>query len=486
GFLSSPDGAWSAYKGESGFLSRLELTGYAVGDGQAEGKLSIGDPRSPQQPTNTIAENAQELQRYLTGVKRLTGAEEVDLVAHSMGGLISRYYIDRLMEERDVAQLLMVASPHGGSNCANLPASLGFFLPASLELRPAYMQQIFNRQITRRRGVPFHLFAGNPILQSFKAPCTGVPSDMVVERNSVATLDSPQLELPYMHTAMNRSEQVFQEFVAPLLKQGTGDFSLAADPPLEPAATGSLQFTKLFTGHVRPGQPEELTIQLNDLTVASFSMFDPTRSLAVEVRGAAGKVIPLNFDDHGLVQVDEPSSLIYLGYGFENPKPGPWKVTVLPTAETLPEGADFAIAAKVVGSATLQANVTPLAPDFDEPVTLTARLNLAEVPVSDAKILATIRHPDGHRETVTLVGGADKTFTWTPHRPGLYGVDITAESYTLDGIPIARTAFLAFEMQPASRKGGVNLLLLSALGSGAACWVGWRLRLLHRFWRRPQ
>ena len=477
GFLASAEGAWSAYKGESGFLSPLGLTGYAVGDGQVEGKLSVGDPRSPQQTTNTIAENAQELSRYLTGVKRLTGAEEVDLVAHSMGGLISRYYIDRLMKGRDVAQLLMVASPHGGSHCANLPASLGFFLPATLELRPAYMQQIFNRQITRRHGVPFYLFAGNPIVQSFKAPCTGVPSDMVVERSSVATLGSPQLELPYIHTAMNRSDQVFQEFVAPLLKQGPNAFPLAADPPPEPAATGSLQFTKLFTGHVEPGQPKALTIQLNDLTVASFSMFDPTRSLSVEVRGATGNVIPLNFDDHGLVQVDDPSSLIYLGYGFQNPRPGAWNVTVLPTDRTPPEGADFAIAAKVLGSATLQAEATPIAPELDQPVTLSARLDLADSPMADASIQASIRHPDGHRETVALAGDTTKSFTWTPNQPGLYGIDVTAESYTLEGSPIARTAFLAFEKQPAARKGGLNLLLITALSGGGLCW-GRRLRRL--------
>lgn len=54
-----------------------------------------------------------------------------------MGGLIARYYIDRVMTSRDIAQLLMLGSPMAGTDCADLPASLGLYLPASLEIRPA-------------------------------------------------------------------------------------------------------------------------------------------------------------------------------------------------------------------------------------------------------------------------------------------------------------------------------------------------------------
>src|SRR6266511_1241728 len=105
------------------------------GKGQAEGAMLMGDPSQPLKQTKTIAQNAEELARYVAGVKRATGARTVDLVAHGMGGLVSRYYIDRLMGDRDVAQLIMLGSPHGGTPCANLPASLGFYLPATLELR---------------------------------------------------------------------------------------------------------------------------------------------------------------------------------------------------------------------------------------------------------------------------------------------------------------------------------------------------------------
>ena len=48
------------------------------------------------------------------------------LLGHSMGGLISRYYIDRLMGDEGVGQLIMLGSPMAGSDCAKLPAALGY------------------------------------------------------------------------------------------------------------------------------------------------------------------------------------------------------------------------------------------------------------------------------------------------------------------------------------------------------------------------
>ena len=43
---------------------------------------------APTRPTNTVAANAKILAEYISGVKQVTGAQQVDLVAHSLGGLI--------------------------------------------------------------------------------------------------------------------------------------------------------------------------------------------------------------------------------------------------------------------------------------------------------------------------------------------------------------------------------------------------------------
>jgi hypothetical protein len=398
----------------------------------------------------------------------------VDIVAHSMGGLIARYYIDRLMQERDVAQLIMLGSPHGGSDCSGLPSALGFYAPASLELRPTYLREVFNKQITHRRGVPFFMLAGNPILESFKAPCTGVPSDVVVAKESASAITGPIVELPILHTDMTKSEEVFQQFVRGHLQKQPGEFPNENDPPSATNSVEPVQFTQVFKGRVKAGGTKELNVNLDQVAVASFALFDPSRSLDLTVRGASGNVIELKPDVNGLIKVDDPATMVHLGYGFENPKPGPWKVTLTATANTPSNGTDFALSARVIGGAVLRANASQLLPPMNEPVTFTGALELPGKALTNTTIKAVLRKPDGKEEELVLRNGkAD----WMPAETGVHGVDIVAQANAPDGSPIERTTFLSVEVQPAAEKGRRNFTLL-LVAAGAlfllALWWLWR------------
>ncbi|MDQ4076147.1 MAG: alpha/beta fold hydrolase [Chloroflexota bacterium] len=451
GFGASSD-AWHAYLGPDGYLATVGLEGYAVGDGQVEGTLNTGSLTNPLQRTNTIEENARILGDYISNVKRNTGAEQVDLVAHSMGGLISRYYIHEVMDVRDVAQLIMLGSPQGGTSCAILPSSLNFHLPATLELRPDYIHNVFNRQVTRRKQVPFYIVAGDPIRQPIQSPCTEVPSDIVISLESASGIEAEVRQVPVLHTDLNTSREVFEEEVKPLLLRATDE--IAPGPEREPersqAPEERLQFTRVYTGHVDANTTREHTIHIEDnIAVASFGLFDPTRSLTVTVRGATGNIIALDPITHGLRVVDDPESLVYLGYGFENPRPGPWKVTLQATGSTPPRGADYAITARLEGGALLEATSDTLVPEVGEEVDLALRLSLgAEVlPLSVAR--ATIQNAEGQVERMALnpTEGAYHA-TWTPAVPGLYGIDIAVQGTTEEGTPIERSAFLSVYVQP--------------------------------------
>ena len=468
GFVSSAK-AWENYLGPNGFLASIGVPAYAVGDGQVPGALNTGSLTTPALRTNTIAENATVLRDYIAGVKAATGAEAVDLLGHSMGGLISRYYLDRLMADRDVGLLIMLGTPHAGSDCAALPAALDLYLPATIEIRPQYVSGVFNRQITHRRGVPFYAVAGTAILEPFMAPCTGAPSDVAVSLDSAEAIPVHLSELPLLHVDLNNSPEAFTSDVRPLLEQPAG---IVIDEP-DPAPIGGtappLQFTRVFTGHVPAGASVTHTIDIDaGVTVASFALFDPTRSLTVTVRGASGNVIALSAEKNGLRVVDDPSAMVYLGYGFDHPKPGPWQVTLLATDRTPAGGADYAITAQLAGGAELSAEASNLLPIAGEAVEIRARLTLGgqALPVTAAR--AVIRGPDGLLAAPLDAEGDAWLLRWAPAAPGLYALDVYVAGEAPGGAPVARTAFLSVEAQPtvAQAQGAQSNLALIAGGVG--------------------
>jgi len=71
-------------------------------------------------PLAGIDQFAVRLAERVEEVCRATGAEKVVLLAHSMGGLVSRAYIARLGGARRVAKLITVGSPHHGSEMVRL------------------------------------------------------------------------------------------------------------------------------------------------------------------------------------------------------------------------------------------------------------------------------------------------------------------------------------------------------------------------------
>jgi len=465
--FSSDWRAWANYLGAQGYLASVAIPGFAVGDGQAPGAMNTGNFVRPAGRTNTIAQNAQIVGDFIAKVKELTGAQRVDLVAHSMGGLISRYYIDRVMPEGEVAQLIMLGSPMLGTECANLPAALGFYLPATLEIQPVYVQNIFNTQITHRRGVIFHALAGDPISDAIQSPCTPVPTDLAVSLQSVGGIPLDLAKMPVLHTDLNASEQVFQEYLLPILQTPAGGFTARPDPTAASASLDALQFTRVFSGHLAQGETQELTIPIEpNVAVASFALFDSSRSLQVEVHGASGKQIVLDPVANGLIEVHDPQSMIYLGYGFNNPKPGAWKVTLHTGDRTTTWGADYALTAVFQGGAMLQASTSTLLPKIGEAVQINAGLSLAgsALPIQQASVL--VRAPDGSSETLDLVSAdASQAWqaSWQPDQAGLYGLEVRASATTPDGFPLERSAFLVVEAQPGADLTTRSALLLLAL-----------------------
>jgi triacylglycerol lipase len=75
--------------------------------------------------TGDIAATAQDLADFVAGVRAQTGADKVDLVGHSQGGLVARQYVKYLGGDATVDSLISLGAPHYGTAVANIADFFG-------------------------------------------------------------------------------------------------------------------------------------------------------------------------------------------------------------------------------------------------------------------------------------------------------------------------------------------------------------------------
>jgi triacylglycerol esterase/lipase EstA (alpha/beta hydrolase family) len=81
--------------------------------------------------TNRIEDIADKLAERVEEVLLLTRREKVHLVGHSLGGLVSRYYIQKMGGDMRVSKCVTMGTPHFGTQAAYLS-----YLPTALQMRP--------------------------------------------------------------------------------------------------------------------------------------------------------------------------------------------------------------------------------------------------------------------------------------------------------------------------------------------------------------
>ncbi|WP_171172052.1 triacylglycerol lipase [Streptomyces sp. I05A-00742] len=82
--------------------------------------------------TRDIRTTAAALGRYVEELCVRTGAPRIDVVGHSLGGLVARYYVQRLGGDARVRRLVTLGTPHGGT----LVAPLMSVHPLVRQMRP--------------------------------------------------------------------------------------------------------------------------------------------------------------------------------------------------------------------------------------------------------------------------------------------------------------------------------------------------------------
>lgn len=125
--------------------------------------------------TCDIRAAADLLGRHVEEICARTGHHEVDIVGHSLGGLIARYYVQRLGGDRRVRTLVTLGTPHSGTTVAPLASAH----PIVRQMRP-----------------------GSPVIEELRLPAPGCRTrfvsfwsdlDRIMAPVETARVDHPDL-----------------------------------------------------------------------------------------------------------------------------------------------------------------------------------------------------------------------------------------------------------------------------------------------------
>lgn len=296
---NSTEGMWSNYVG---YLSSVADGWLAL---PADNLSTGGGGR----PFHDAKWNADKLAEYIDGQRAALEAAHVDVVGHSMGGLIGRAYL-QAHGGRDsdgqpvVTRLITLGTPNTGSPCGNIGAVLNVFsksLDGAWHFTPAYMRE-FNATVSETHGTLIHALAGTSVWTC------GAQGDGVVPVSSATaygvdnhiaqfTAHIPGVEIWEVLFGARDFEYSEAQFTAYVLGQLRVPW---ADAP-----------AVVFNAQAAPASPEDsdappvtqrytLTIPAGSLAIVTVNAFDgedlgvliaPVPGLSAELRKPDGSVI---------------------------------------------------------------------------------------------------------------------------------------------------------------------------------------------------
>ena len=287
--------AWESWQNILTTSHSYDWKAFPVGEKPEKGLMNTGGEFLSTGPTNGIFENSQQVGKYIRYAQEDRNAWHVDVVAHSMGGLITRHYVHNFMPadspdgRPQIAHLVMLGTPNQGSPCADVMNStfevLGKNVEAVRQLKPSVVAE-FNKVTTNRKGVKFSVLAGNPLPVMCKET---VWNDGVVPVESAVWQIKDRALSKSLHTDLTGTAD-FSGFVKPRLAVGPkGDHN-----PERPEAPAPRQFPGQINRHPH-GDPAPAFVNAAHGRRAPFAFpaadddFRP--SFAREVRLAPKQVV---------------------------------------------------------------------------------------------------------------------------------------------------------------------------------------------------
>ncbi len=428
--------------------------------------------------TPPLVENVPRLETAIAEAKAATDQEKVILIAHSMGGLVSRAYLeDESAFGHDVEALFTFGTPHLGvpedllvffANGVSLGEYCEGYQPAACDFSVLGMV-LFNRDHPNRAAdVEYHLTSGDapfsPRTALAKAAyvllgdgddgavqtASGIGLDGMLDRWTTDEVHGPNSGPRSYFIRDGGPSRSYTECLRPVLVDGAtdicGDFGTL--DVRAAAAPGTSQHTPFEFGTLLSGETATRAVSLEggptlfasqwQTETVEFTLLDPSDQV-VDPAYAANHPELVTYD------ADTTSAV----YEILNADAGVWKMVL--SASSVPvDGSSYTMFTAFDSALQLTADTDQ---DWYQPGT-TATISAAlSDPAASAALTATVLYADGVTATLTLSPQAAGQYegTYVVHdAPGYAEVRVAAAGITAGGTPMERGLVVAFQVSPDS------------------------------------
>jgi len=349
---------------------------------------------------------SKKLEEDVNWARYIYEVDKVDIVAHSMGGLVSRWYLE-VMEggDKHVRKLIMLETPnHGGPEWILKP--LGF--------NPDLIYQSLFLQILNR-----YYYAGDPKYDSYAYPnigwtnhyypCYDIKSPKVhyeiigglyyqIFPSSLFDLDMVYVPLSNTFPMTGHDDLIQRQEVISWIKLLLND---DPQPPQPQEHDPPIQFAPSVFDTISPTGQNCHEVLVSSTVEATFVLAWSLGNLNLTLKAPNGTLIDRSVaenDPNITYYEDENVTIEY--YNIINPQSGIWKVNV--TAANITGQENYTIITMLNTNITLSLELQKYQYGPSEPVQIKASLVYGNESINEASVSARIRKSDNTTETMTL------------------------------------------------------------------------------------
>ena len=404
----------------------LEINGY-----ECDETLFILDLEPSKDIANeNIVGYASKLSYKVKEVRQIAEVNKVDIIAHGMGGLAARWYIEKGDGRESVRKLIMLGTPNEGSvyflekrrseelalNLWKLVGALagvptfGFHIPAEADEQMIPNSDFINALNTEHSytdviGTKYFTIAGDKSkwfmnwLFLLHSPSENDGLIRIIE----VELDDIPLEMYHVdHFELCTNNSILWHIVdtlnevPPVSQQA---FLMKAEAVQQEQEEIPIQAAPMISGKINPGEEKSHEISVSSTNELNIMLLWLEGDLNLTLITTNGTLIDHSTNNMNITHYSD-ENLTIEGYNIKTPESGVWCVNV--TAVNISEGEDYVIMTFLDTNITLSLSLQKYQYDPCEQINIKANLTYGSGAITNASAIAKIQRPDNTTETITL------------------------------------------------------------------------------------